>query len=160
MKCKIEDFISYGFRFLLFGAIKKKKKSVVKCFHIRKRRPWNSLPLETISISLRRMGRIFLWRLSAHKKRNKIENGIHLCRFAMNFFWKDSFQVGFEMIDAIARAEGISMSSIRFKALLGNGLLLKHLYITALSSGNFCNVATYEIRKLHISINAQSLCSW
>lgn len=78
----------------------------------------------------------------------------------MNFFWKDSFQVGFEMIDAIARAEGISMSSIRFKALLGNGLLLKHLYITALSSGNFCNVATYEIRKLHISINAQSLCSW
>lgn len=34
----------------------------------------------------------------------------------------DSVQVGFEMVDAIAEAEGISMSSVSFKALLGKGL--------------------------------------
>lgn len=37
------------------------------------------------------------------------------------------FQVGFEMIDAIANAEGISVSSIQFKALFGKGLRFLHL---------------------------------
>lgn len=30
-------------------------------------------------------------------------------------------QVGFEMVDAIADAEGISMSSVNFRALFGKG---------------------------------------
>ncbi|RWR85503.1 peptidyl-tRNA hydrolase, chloroplastic-like protein isoform X1 [Cinnamomum micranthum f. kanehirae] len=38
-------------------------------------------------------------------------------------FRKTRHNVGFEMIDAIAQAEGISMSSIQFKALFGNGLI-------------------------------------
>lgn len=33
------------------------------------------------------------------------------------------FQVGFEMVDAIAEAEGISMNSVSFKALFGKGTL-------------------------------------
>ena len=38
-----------------------------------------------------------------------------------NLFWSFIFQVGFEMVDAIAEAEGISMSSVSFKALFGKG---------------------------------------
>ncbi|XP_039122014.1 peptidyl-tRNA hydrolase, mitochondrial-like [Dioscorea cayenensis subsp. rotundata] len=34
------------------------------------------------------------------------------------------YNVGFEMIDAIAEAEGISVSTIRFKALFEKGLIL------------------------------------
>lgn len=34
------------------------------------------------------------------------------------------FQVGFEMLDAIAEAEGISVSTVQFKALFGKGILL------------------------------------
>lgn len=30
-------------------------------------------------------------------------------------------QVGFEMIDAIAEAEGVSLSSMQFKAMVGKG---------------------------------------
>lgn len=33
-------------------------------------------------------------------------------------------QVGFDMIDAFAQSHGISMASIHFKALFGEGLLL------------------------------------
>lgn len=32
-------------------------------------------------------------------------------------------QVGFEMVDAIAEAEGISLSKMQFKALFGKGTL-------------------------------------
>ncbi|XP_059455051.1 peptidyl-tRNA hydrolase, chloroplastic-like [Corylus avellana] len=35
----------------------------------------------------------------------------------------NSLQVGFEMVDAIAEAEGISISSVSFKALLGKGFI-------------------------------------
>lgn len=35
--------------------------------------------------------------------------------------WCDFEQVGFEMIDALADAEGIYMSSVNFRALLGKG---------------------------------------
>lgn len=39
-----------------------------------------------------------------------------------NNIWRwCSFQVGFEMVDAIAEAEGISLSSVSFKALVGKG---------------------------------------
>eukprot|EP00268_Persea_americana_P032681 TRINITY_DN3222_c0_g1_i11.p1 TRINITY_DN3222_c0_g1~~TRINITY_DN3222_c0_g1_i11.p1 ORF type:complete len:128 (-),score=9.95 TRINITY_DN3222_c0_g1_i11:720-1103(-) len=38
-------------------------------------------------------------------------------------FRKTRHNVGFEMIEAIAQAEGISMSSVQFKALFGNGLI-------------------------------------
>jgi len=31
--------------------------------------------------------------------------------------------VGFEMVDAIAEAEGISMNTVSFKALFGKGLI-------------------------------------
>lgn len=39
-------------------------------------------------------------------------------------FW---FQVGFEMVDAIAEAEGISISTVSFKALLGKGTYAYYL---------------------------------
>lgn len=36
--------------------------------------------------------------------------------------WLSVLQVGFEMVDAIAEAEGINISSVSFKALFGKGL--------------------------------------
>lgn len=45
--------------------------------------------------------------------------------FIVFFFLKKLlFQVGFEMLDAIAEAEGISVSTVQFKALFGKGILL------------------------------------
>ena len=46
---------------------------------------------------------------------------IGLVAYGVIIRW-DSVQVGFEMVDAIAEAEGISISSVSFKALLGKGL--------------------------------------
>ena len=40
-----------------------------------------------------------------------------------------SFQVGFDMVDAIAEAEGISVNSIHSKALFGKGIQMSK-YIT------------------------------
>lgn len=46
------------------------------------------------------------------------------------------FQVGFEMVDTIAEAEGISMTTVSFKALFGKGSIRldKTLLLIYLSS--------------------------
>ncbi|OAY81934.1 Peptidyl-tRNA hydrolase, mitochondrial [Ananas comosus] len=44
---------------------------------------------------------------------------------------RTNFRVGFEMIDVIAEAEGISLSSIQFKAMLGKGRIGDSLVMLA-----------------------------
>ena len=51
----------------------------------------------------------------------------------------ESFQVGFEMIDAIAEREGISMGSVSFKALFGKGSL-------GLNCSLFCGLLTLHLQ--------------
>lgn len=52
----------------------------------------------------------------------------------LTFFY--IFQVGFEMVDTIAEAEGISMTTVSFKALFGKGSIRldKTLLLIYLSS--------------------------
>ena len=43
--------------------------------------------------------------------------------------WRFVFQVGFEMVDAIAEAKGITLSCVSFRALIGKGSKSLHLVL-------------------------------
>lgn len=58
----------------------------------------------------------FVWELKLIKECCKVQ----FFMFAKHLLLV--LQVGFEMVDAIAEAEGINISSVSFKALFGNGL--------------------------------------
>jgi len=73
----------------------------------------STLPLATMSVS-HTIHTLFIFSFRIVTKHK------HKIRYH-NSFWNWYFQVGFEMVDAIAEAEGISMSTVSFKALFGKG---------------------------------------